>query len=149
MPRNLSIIWTIVLGPVCFFLSSCATGPKRENDSALDYLNGHNYQAGSPVGIGPSVKRQAPARAVSGMLLINSDPLPLPLKYQMVVLTQNGNEIARSMTDSNGEFVLTGDISSGTYTVAIDSSKYVLSQTLVVSGYKTEGLRFIATVITH
>ena len=67
----------------------------------------------------------------------------------MVVLTQNGNEIARSMTDSNGEFVLTGDISSGTYTVAIDSSKYVLSQTLVVSGYKTEGLRFIATVITH
>lgn len=146
MTPNDPLARTLILVSTIFFLSGCVSGPKRENDSALDYLNGHNYQAGSTVGISPVVVRQAPAMTVSGVLLVSADPLPLPLKYQKMVLTRGGSEIARSMTDSTGAFVFTGDIPNGSYSVAVDSDRYALSQSVEVSSYKTEGLHLVAAV---
>lgn len=130
-------------------LGGCVSGPKRENDSALDYLNGHNYSARSGVGIVPFVKRQAPAMNVSGVLLVGADPLPVPLKYQTIVLTRGQSEVARAMTDSNGAFILAGEIPNGTYSITVDSGKYSASQVLEVSNYKTEGVRLVAIPKDH
>jgi hypothetical protein len=144
MKRPRPAIYKIVLALTCLHGIGCVTGPKRENDSALDYLNGRNYQAGSQVSGVPLVRRQAPATTVSGVLLVDADPLPLPLKYQAVVLSLGGREIARAMTDSKGEFTLAGDISNGAYSVALDSARYALSHPLQVSSDKTEGLCLVA-----
>ena len=124
--------------------TSCISGPKRENDSPLDYLNGNNYRAGSAAGVLPFVKRQAPATSVSGILLIEASPLPLPLKYQTVVLARGSNEVARTLTDATGNFILAGEISNGSYVIKLDSAKFSMSQNLEILDYKTEGLRLIA-----
>ncbi|OFZ55373.1 MAG: hypothetical protein A2428_13625 [Bdellovibrionales bacterium RIFOXYC1_FULL_54_43] len=135
----------VILITAFAFSVGCTSGPKRENDSPLDYLNGNNYRAGSPQGLSPVFVRQAVARTVSGTLFIDTASLPLPLKHQTLVLTRENKEIARAMTDAKGEFTLTGDIENGNYTITVESNRYALSKEIAVTSYKTEGLELLAS----
>jgi hypothetical protein len=124
--------------------SSCVHGPKRENDNVLSYLNGENYQAPAE-GIPLAMTRQSPVTHISGVLNAENTPLPEPLKYQTLVLSRGQSELARVMTDAQGQFIFSGEIPNGSYSITLISEHFKLNSVLNVSAYKTEGLKLIAT----
>jgi hypothetical protein len=126
--------------------SGCVHGPKRENDNVLSYLNGENYQAPAE-GIPLAMTRQSPVTHISGVLYVETSPLPEPLKYQTLVLSRGQSELARVMTDAQGKFIFSGEIPNGSYAISLISEHFRLNTVLNVSAYKTEGLKLIATSV--
>ena len=125
-------------------LGACARGPKRENDNALDYLNGNNYRA-VPNGIPIIIDHQSPLTTISGSLLISRGlPIPEPLKYQTLLLMLGKKEIARTSTDASGTFTFTGYISNDEYKIVSLSQKYPVNEFLKITQYKTTGIRLFA-----
>jgi hypothetical protein len=126
--------------------SSCVHGPKRENDNVLSYLNGENYQAPAE-GIPLAMTRQSPVTHISGVLFVDTSPLPEPLKYQTLILSRDLTEIARVMTDAQGRFIFSGEIPNGSYSITLVSEHFRLNTVLNISAYKTEGLKLVATSV--
>lgn len=81
------------------------------------------------------------------MLYVENAPLHEPLKYQTLVLTHGQTELARVMTDAQGQFIFSGEIPNGSYSITLISEHFRLKTALNVSAYKTEGLKLIATSV--
>lgn len=147
--RFLSLSLWIFL-PLSFY--SCATyGPKRENDSLIDHLDGHKYQlkdntlnTGKPSLLFP-VKREPPVFTIRGTVLFSLDALVEPVKHQVVILKRMDREILRTQTDRRGQFLFAGDISNGHYTIELLSPSLSGKQDLVVSAYDTANIQILAS----
>lgn len=144
VPKFVAVLTSALV--IALVISGCVHGPKRENDNVLSYLNGENYQAPAE-GIPLAYTRQSPVTHISGVLLVDTQPLQEPLKYQTLVLTRGQTEIARVMTNAQGQFIFSGEISNGSYSITLVSEHFKLNTVLNVSAYKTEGLKLIATSV--
>jgi hypothetical protein len=134
----------------CFgiLISSCSHTSKVSESSAVQALNGNNYQ--SPVsgaGGGLSLRDGYSITRISGELLYEGGAaMPEPLRYQKIVLMRDQKAIARVMTDAGGAFVIAAEIPNGVYVITLDSTLYKVHQLLRVDKYKIEGLRVFATL---
>jgi hypothetical protein len=108
----------------CFgiLISSCSHTSKVSESSAVQALNGNNYQ--SPVsgaGGGLSLRDGYSITRISGELLYEGGAaMPEPLRYQKIVLMRDQKAIARVMTDAGGAFVIAAEIPNGVYVITLD-----------------------------
>lgn len=123
----------------------CVSGKKRENDSVLSYLNGDNYSVTSSVGGVPiGVSRKKATVRIWGRLVVDLIPLPEPLKYQHLVLTQGTQEVLRTLTDSEGKFEFASAIPNGRYQIQLQSERYSAIQEIKIESYELGDLQVLA-----
>ena len=134
--RYTALVFTLV---VALLAASCVYGPKSERKSALNHLNGENYETGKTGGVDslvvPVVKRKEKLTRIYGRVIERSGISETPIKVVKVKLVGNGPPL-EAMTDINGEFQITGEIKNGSYRLQLISERYRADQSLDVSSYE-------------
>ena len=116
-----------------------SVGVKKNDDPTSD----HKYRitgnaAGIPViGVDRFTK-------VSGKLLLDNQPFPIPLRNQKLNLLQKGKLIKFTQSDGTGEFKFEGVLSNGDYQLVLESDKYQGEITVTINNYSAQDIVFLA-----
>lgn len=130
---------------VNIILVGCVYGPKQERKSPLNYLNGEHYEvneytAGNQLVL-PVAKKKAKATHIRGALFVKEGILPVPLKFQVLVLTNKDGEIlAETTSDSSGQFQFSEVLKNGDYLIQIQADKYEAKFPIDVQAYEINDL---------
>ena len=124
-------------------LSACTHGPRRDDDSALDHLNGANYREQANILGVPVIERQPTKKNLLGKLLLVQEPLPLELKFKTLALKQGDREIQRVMTDARGEFRFSGEFPNGKYTIQLISDQMHAERVVDVNRNLVDDVRIL------
>ena len=128
----------IILLIGCF---SCATGPKAEKKSPLNYLSGDHYDSDITSGVLPiRIERKRKNTSLSGDCFFQraQDDFKYPAKFQRIILLKEQKEVASSSTDGNGHFEINSYLKNGEYELALDSVKYRGKKRIDISKYSHE-----------
>jgi hypothetical protein len=124
-------------------LTSCAHGPQTEKKSPLNYLSGEHYAPEGDIAGIPVTRRKPVDTTISGTLMVDSHPIPIPLKFQALSLKQGDNTLLKTSSAGNGTFSFKGIIPNGTYSIELASKKYNATVPVTVTDYHVENLIFL------
>ncbi len=126
-------------------LSSCASGPKSEKKSSLNYLSGDHYQSDVTAGSIPlSVKRVRKNTTLSGKCFFKQgDGFKYPVKFVRINILEDGRTLGSTTTDGSGNFTLSSYLENGAYQLSVDSKKYRGSIPVKVEKYEYKGLELV------
>lgn len=123
---------------------SCVCGPKTEHKTALDVLNGENYETsaqGSDRVVVPIVKARERDTRLSGTVVTSEDDFEIPLRFVAIgVFSPDGQRLAEGATDSDGKFKLAAPLNNGEYSLQVISTKYSGERQLSIESYEIKGL---------
>ena len=105
----MTFLLLLILIPI---FSGCATGPK-DNRSAVEKLNGENYQRPFDIMGIPVLERKPILRQFSGRIFCGERISQYPLSRAVVTLWKSGQRISETSSAADGSYQLNSAIDTG------------------------------------
>ena len=128
------IIGTSLIG---LMLSSCVTRGKIPDDKIVKYDEAYRV-GGFPVFAAREVKI-----LISGKLILEDALQNIPNKLKVELYNKDGKLVAEAIADSEGEFLLHGDLPRGEYKIQLASAKYFGEVKVTIDSPKLESVRLV------